>query len=218
MGIERGRGLASDRCVEGEDVEAKEAHHGQDVACRRPAVPDRKLAAGLARHGGGMGPADFEADFRSGVAQPHHQDRARLQLVRVEVVAGVQLDDGGLQLRGEARAFLAPGLQPVATTTLRASQRWPLEAATNRSASRHSRSTRMPFRTGRSKRGGVPFKVVRRARPWWGRTAVAGKRHPRQAVVLGRREDPERVPPLAPGVAGSRIRVQDQEFPVLLLR
>ena len=44
----------------------------------------------------------------------------------------------------------------------------------------------------------------------------AGERHSRQGVVAGGREEAERVPPLAPGVADPLVGVEDQEGEVPL--
>jgi hypothetical protein len=40
---------------------------------------------------------------------------------------------------------------------------------------------------------------------------AARERHPIEAVELGRREQPQRVPPLTPRVADALVRVQDYE-------
>ncbi len=162
-----------------------------------------------------MRAAGFQGDFRPGVAHPHHQDRAGLELAGVPVVTGVELHDVGRQVRGEARRLRqlaaaggednvprrpAPGsggdVEPVAVVG-------------------HSGDGRVgPDR--QVEPGGVVLQIVRHFVLGREIERVAGERVAGQAVVFGRGEQPQRVPPLPPRVADPCCGVENDKVPLLL--
>ncbi len=105
----------------------------------------------------------------------------------------------------------------IATTTLSASNCNSPALRTKRSPCFERRSTRIPVRTGRLKcwhmpQDSPPF------RPAWGRYARGWERHPRQRIILGGREQTERVPALAPRIASSPVRIKDDKVTAALLQ
>src|SRR5919107_1879813 len=60
--------------------------------------PEWNMARLLACQPGRVPAGDLDADLGSRIASSDHQDAAFLELGRVPVIAGVQLDDSGIEL------------------------------------------------------------------------------------------------------------------------
>ena len=73
------------------------------------------------------------------------------------------------------------------------------------------RCTRTPVRTGKWKCSRVRFQVVRHFILGGKVVARRGERHAVEAAELRRREEPQRVPALAPGIADARVGFQNEE-------
>ena len=94
--------LAADRRSHREHAVAHEADDWEREACANAPVGDGNLADLSAREPRRAAMGELGGDLGAGVAGAHDERCAVAQLRRIAVLAGVQLDDAGVQLGGEA--------------------------------------------------------------------------------------------------------------------
>src|SRR5258706_536899 len=154
------------------------------------------------------GPGELDRDLGPGVARPHDQRRTLAQLGRPAVLARVQLDDGGVEAGRHGGG--PPGLAGAGRDDdVRRLQRRSAEADDVAVAAPGQAVDAAPEAHRQPEAAGIGLQVV-------GHVVLARERaSPRregkagEAVVAGRGEEPERVPPGPPGVADPGPGLED---------
>ena len=207
--------LPADRCPDRKHVRRHEPHHGQQEPVGKAAGAGGLLTGVAPREPSLVVPRELDGDLGPGVPGAHHKNPARLELGRIAVLAGVQLNDVGVEIGTQSRhsrgAIGAGGhdhvvrieavlarhrLQDVAA----ASKPFDLDAGPNRQLE--------PRRIGLQVVGGLVLGRVVRPR--------SRERHARESAVRGRREQSKRVPPAPPGPTNPLVFVDDQERSTML--
>ena len=157
-----------------------------------------------------MGARQLERDLGARVARPHDEDAAVPELRRVAVLAGVQLDDGRIELLRECRP---PGSLPVGH---RDHDVVGLEPPIAGGQDEPVAVLREPVDLdtglhGELKPRGVGLQVVRHLVLRGERVARGGEGHPVKPVVAGGREQAQRVPSASPRIADPLVGVEDHE-------
>jgi hypothetical protein len=197
-------------------VVAQEANDGKNEARRDASVTNRDFAGLLARLPRSVSPRQLERDLGARVADADDEDGAVSQLGRVAVRRGVELVDPRVELAGEGgnlgRPVRARGDDHVVRLEPLCSRVHDVAVARSGKTLDAHAGANGQFEARRVGLQVVTHLVLRREPP-----APPRKTHPRQAVVLRRREQAKRVPTLTPRVADPIVRIEDQEGQASLL-
>ena len=151
-----------------------------------------------------------ERDLGPRVAAADDQDVAVLELLRVAIGGGMQLDDGGVEsggVVGHPRALPASDRDhDVVGQQTALARRHDESGPVARHAVHVHAEPHRQLEAGRVRLEVVRHRLLRRVRVPW-----SGEAHPGEPVVPRRREQAQRVPAAAPGVADPIAGVEDHE-------
>src|SRR6266545_5725765 len=193
-----------------QDVAAREPDDREDEPRAPAPMADRDLPRRLPREPRALALRELERDLGTRIAQADDEHVTLPQLPRVAVVARVEQHDRGVELEGEWGEFWDPlcprrhhdtvGFEPALAGDDHVSV-----ALSGEPVDADARLDRQ-VELGRVGLEVVGHLVLRGERP-------AGRREPpaRQAVVLGRGEQAEGIPPVSPGVADPLAGIEDHE-------
>src|SRR5215831_11331201 len=203
--------LASDRRGQRKNMVAQEAHYSNAEEAKEETLNGKRNVTGLlAGHQRSVGASKFDGNVSRRVASTHNENFAGLQLGWIAVVRRVKLFDGWIESSCEARRarFLVVGhrddhifrfelLGPGGNAKT-------IPAARN-AVDAYACSNRQ-VETPR-----IGFQVVSHLQLGREGVAARGKTKSGKPCVTRRREQAERIPAIAPGVADTTAGIQNQE-------